>query len=106
MDKFYSYAIDDGTAGFYPRNGSRVKNDFGLTLYVYHSNETYDKDKAWWYVVEERTGLSFGRGKTRSEAIKNALTSIKMRGIETVKQSIELAVEKHGLPPNLQPTYL
>lgn len=106
MDKFYCYRRDDGFMGFYPQSGTRVKNDYGLSLYVYKSTETYEDEKYWWYVVEERTGLSFGRGHTRKEAITNALTAIEMRGVDSVKKSIELAVEKHGLPPHLQPTYL
>lgn len=106
MDKFYCYRRDNGIMGFYPQSGSRVKNEFGLTLYVYHSNESYDKDKTWWYVVEERTGMSFGRGHTRTEAIRNALTAIETQGIKLVNESIELAVEKNGLPPQLRPTYL
>ena len=106
MDRFYAFAMDDGTMGFYPRQGTRVKNNFGLTLYVYKSTETYDKDAYWWYVVEERTGLSFGRGHTRKEAISKALTAIETRGIDTVRKGIDLAIEKNGLPPNLQPTYL
>lgn len=111
MDRFYSYCRnEDNGIGFIPHDGSRVKNTFGLTLYVYHSNETYDykngKGKSWWYVVEERTGLAMGRGHTRKEAIDNALTAINMRGVEVVKQDIEDTVAKHGLPPHLQPTYL
>ena len=106
MDRFYAMAMDDGTMGFYPRQGTRVKNNFGLTLYVYKSNEAYERDSYWWYVVEERTGLSFGRGHTRKEAIEKAITAIETRGIDTVKEEIENAVKKHGLPPHLMPTYL
>ena len=106
MDRFYMYCRDDNGIGFRPNKGTRVKNSFGLTLYVYHSKETYDKDERWWYVVEEQTGLSFGRGHTRKEAIEKAITAIETRGIDTVKEEIENAVKKHGLPPHLMPTYL
>lgn len=106
MDRFYAMAMDDGTMGFYPRQGTRVKNNFGLTLYVYKSNEAYERDSYWWYVVEERTGLSFGRGHTRKEAIENALTAIDTRGIDTIRKMIDNSVEKYGLAPHLRPTYL
>ena len=106
MDRFYAMAMDDGTMGFYPRQGTRVKNDFGLTLYVYKSNEAYERDSYWWYVVEERTGLSFGRGHTRKEAINNALTAIETRGIDTIRKGIDLAVQKYGVSPMCKPTYL
>ena len=106
MERFFSYANDNGYMGFYPRYGTRVKNDYGLTLYVYKSNETYEANAYWWYVVEERTGLSLGRGHTRKEAIAKCLTAIETRGIDTIRKDIDLAVEKHGPPPNLQPTYL
>ena len=106
MDRFYAFANDNGTMGFYPRQGTRVKNNFGLTLYVYKSNEAYERDSYWWYVVEERTGLSFGRGHTRKEAITKALTAIETRGIDTIREGIDLAVEKYGTSPLYRPTYL
>lgn len=106
MDRFYAMAMDDGTMAFYPRQGTRVKNNFGLTLYVYKSNEPYKPDKYYWYVVEERTGLSLGRGETRKEAIENALTAIETRSIDTIRKGIDLAIEKYGISPMCKPTYL
>lgn len=102
------YTLNRGMDGmdYILREGFSVSNDFGLSLSVYKSSETYEKDKFFWYVVEESTGLSVGKGHTKAEAIRAALEAIEMRGIESVRKTIENAIEKYGLTPDHRPTYL
>lgn len=106
MEQFYSWCRGENGIGFYPRQGTRVYNNFGLILFAYHSDETYEKDKSWWYIVEQYSGLAIGRGHTRAEAVQNTITAINTRGINSIKNSIRDTVEKHGWPPGVEPDFI
>lgn len=107
MEKdFYAYVRIENGFDWLKHSGTVVDNEFGFDLYAYHSKESYDKEKYWWYVVEGKTGTAFGRGHTRAEAIKLAKQAIEFRGVESIKEQINTWCDKYGESPLYRPTFL
>lgn len=107
MEKFYILTRSSTNELYFIRkDGYRVQNDYGLDLFVYKSNETFEANKFWWYVVEGRTGMSLANGTTKSEAVLNALIMIPQQGVDAIKARIEKSEKLYGTSPLFRATYL
>lgn len=107
MKKDFYIRSRDPKEGFIwkKQSGEVLQNEFGLRLCVYHSNEPCDESKEkpmWWFVVEESTGLSMARGRTKKNAVSTAF-SLSAQTIGNVKSAILKHVQKNGYPPDYIP---
>ena len=104
MKEFYILSRDEHGFTWKPMKGDVVKNDFGLSMFVYHSKELIAKNgkSTWWYVVEESTGLSVTKGGTKKEAVENAL-AMKPTTVAYIRNAITRQTKKNGYPPNYVP---
>ena len=104
MKDFYIRSRTDQGYIWKPMKGDVVKNDFGLSLFVYHSKEPIAKNgkATWWYIVEESTGLSVTKGATKKEAVENAL-AMKPTTVAYIRKAIMQYTKKNGYPPHYIP---
>ena len=91
-------------ADFRKREGTELKNEYGLELAVswcermLGADRLYKKIK-WWTVTELHTGLAMGEGETRKEAVERTFLGIEFAGIDVIKQKIADFITEHGESP-------
>lgn len=88
-------------AGYLPREGFDVPNDFHLDLAVYHSKE----EDGSWYVVDTRTGLSVGQGYTRKEAVSSSLERLSTVDMDEYNKAAAKVAAQYGPCPGHGVTY-
>lgn len=99
-ETFFVFGRRNGKFGYFPQEGTRLDNDTGFSLFVYENPGTYEKDRHWWCVVEETSGVAVSHGHNRKEAIDLAESAIREVGAETMQKSIDNHHTRFGWPPN------
>lgn len=104
MKQFYIRSRTEDGFIWKPMMGNVVKNELGMQLYIYHSEELVRKTgkTTWWYVVEASTGMSLTKGETKKEALDN-VAKINEKTLGYIKAQIVKFVKQNGYPPNYVP---
>lgn len=75
------------------REGKKVKNDYGLDLYVEH------RGKNNWVITEAKSGLMVGEGSLRRSAVEQFEENIEYHGLKYLQEKIEECIELYGESP-------
>lgn len=103
---YYVYTRTNEGFIWKPVEGKPFKNDYGLELFLYHSDErVYSlsaKKDTWWYIDERSTGLAVSKGVTKKEVIEK-FNDLEPDVIARVHSIILETNKKNGYPPDYVP---
>ena len=90
------YTLNRGGKGgvfWIEREGRKVKNAYGLDLYVEH------RGKNNWVITEAKSGLMVGEGSLRRLAVEHFEEKIEFYGLKYLQEKIEECIELYGESP-------
>jgi len=92
LHTFHKYLRE---GGFTEAQGAKVKIHPELT--TFHS---IDEKSGLHTIIEARTGLSLGSGKSKAEAVEKAKAGVEQNGIDKVKQLLDKYANLYGESPS------
>jgi len=94
MSKYYTLEIRKPRGiCWYERDGRKLKNDYGLELYVER------RSMKNFVVTEAHSGGKLGEGSLRRLAIANFEKLVVERGIDEIRKRIQQCIGTHGVSP-------
>ena len=87
--------------GWREHNGSKLKNEYGLDLFIEKRNiSKFSNRPKWsWIITEARSGMKIAEASKRKLAIENLIDIVNYHGIDTVKKKVNETIDKYGTNP-------
>lgn len=97
------YVLSRNNTGMFwrERNGSKLKNEYGLDLFIEKRNiSKFSNRPDWsWIITEARSGTKIAEASQRKLAIENLTDVVNYHGIDTVKKKTDETIGKYGVSP-------
>lgn len=97
------YVLSRNNTGMFwrERNGSKLKNEYGLDLFIEKRNiSKFSNLPKWsWIITEARSGMNIAEASQRKLAIENLTDVVNYHGIDTVKKKEDEAIDMYGANP-------